>query len=269
MALYHLRTTLVRRRKRSVVGLTAYIVGAILHDSRNHRTYDRRYHDGPILEAKVMLPATVPEEYTNIQFLLDSLNAAEKRRDAQMARHYDMALPIELSLEQHIELAEDFLRRHFLSRGQCAIYAIHYNAPNYRGRGAIEPIDEIRDNPHLHVIVPFRGMDEHGFQPTKLSSRDTNNRFYLIALRRDWADHQNRWFEQLSLDVRVSHKSLRAQGIERPAAFPLEASEMALERQGIRTARGDHYRNIMTRIRIYELDHEMEHEHIHEFGLGR
>ena len=181
-----------------------------------------------------------------MQFLLDALNASEKRKDAQMARSYILSLPLELSEDQQLDLAHEFVDKNFTKRGQCTIWAIHRNEPNRKGRGANLPaVNKIDKNPHLHLVVPFRAIDQGGFQPTKTASQATNNPRYLISLRKDWADRQNAVFSRLGINVRVSHESLAMQGIKRQATIPIGAASLALERMGIRTKRGDQYRNIL------------------------
>ncbi len=119
---------------------------------------------------------------------------------------------------------------------------------------SIESVDERRDNPHTHLLIPFRQMDADGFLPKKYRSR--NRRAELSAWREDWANRQNSEFERLGLDVRVSYKSLAAQGIDREPTRHLGAATIALEQRGVQTDRGDKHREILARNRERELERQ-------------
>ena len=64
-----------------------------------------------------------------------------------MAREFVVALPIELSREQQIELLQDFIQEQFVSDGMCADAAIH---------------DTDGHNPHAHILLTVRPLDEQG-----------------------------------------------------------------------------------------------------------
>lgn len=253
MAMYSFNAAIVRRSTgQSVVDRTAYIMREKLYDSYTGRTYNRRSSSTHVLTRGGYLPDNASPEFEDVQKLLTALNSAETRSNAQMARSYRLSLPIELTHEQQIASAMEFMGENFARIGQCAIYAIHLNAANKRGResqDALLPVDEIKDNPHLHIVVPFRTVDSVGFLRTKTASRVTNNRKYLVMLRASWADIQNRAFERLGLAIRVSHESLVMQGIDyrRPSRY-LGGATIAMERKGIETERGERYREIMNDI---------------------
>ena len=64
-----------------------------------------------------------------------------------MAREFVVALPIELSREEQIELLQEFIREQFVSDGMCADAAIH---------------DTDGHNPHAHILLTVRPLDEQG-----------------------------------------------------------------------------------------------------------
>ena len=108
MANFYLNTKLIQRSKgQSIVDRTAYITGKKLRDSYTGRIYDRRAHEGEILHATVVLPEESPKEFGDVQFLLNELNSAERRSNAQMGRSYILSLPNELAPDQQMQL------RHF------------------------------------------------------------------------------------------------------------------------------------------------------------
>ena len=267
MANYHFEVKIVSRGKgESVVDRVAYILREKLRDSYTGRIYSRRSKSEHVPVVGIRLPDDSPSAYADPQVFLDALNVAERRSDAQMARSYILSLPNELTLDQQVKLSTEFIDSHFTREGQGTIYAIHCNPPNTYGRGNLSPRHgKVQDNPHLHIIVPFRKIDSNGFQATKLGSRATNNRTYLKSLRKDWADEQNRMYEQQELNIRVSHESLAMQGIHQREVPCLTHEEFELERNGISTLRGNDYRKaIEENARLYPerfpgLGRKMEH----------
>ena len=75
------------------------------------------------------------------------MEEVETAKDSRLAREFVVALPIELSREQQIELLQDFIREQFVSDGMCADAAIH---------------DTDGHNPHAHILLTVRPLDEQG-----------------------------------------------------------------------------------------------------------
>ena len=75
------------------------------------------------------------------------MEEVETAKDSRLAREFVVALPIELSREQQIELLQDFIRKQFVSDGMCADAAIH---------------DTDGHNPHAHILLTVRPLDEQG-----------------------------------------------------------------------------------------------------------
>jgi hypothetical protein len=112
-------------------------------------------------------------------------------------------------------------------------------------------------------------VGNNGFHRTKVKSRYMNNPLYLIKLRKEWARLQNREFERRSLEVRVTHESHVARGIEREPTMHLGPAVMALELQGIQTNRGDEYREIIKRNVERETAREKSRERKRDFVRSR
>ena len=51
----------------------------------------------------------------------------EKRKDAQLAREVEFAIPRELTQAQGMELARDFVRDEFVDRGMVADLNVHWD----------------------------------------------------------------------------------------------------------------------------------------------
>jgi len=266
VANYHFHVELIKRSAgQSVVDRAAYITKARLYDSYTGRIYDRRSCDARVLASGVYLPDKAPLDYGDIQKLLTGLNSAETRSNAQMARSYNLSLPVELTQEQQATLAKEFAEKHFTREGYCVIFAIHLKEASRSGRigvSSLAPVNGLVENPHLHMIVPFRMIGSDGFQRTKIASRITNQPEYLGMLRKSWADMQNRTFARMGLDVRVSHESLSKQGIHRAPTPYLGVASLALERKGVQTDRGELYRStVRQNAKLRGLSHSLERGH--------
>ena len=74
---------------------------------------------------------------------------AERNWNSQLCRRLKIALPRELSQEENIALAREYIQKEFVSKGMIADLAIHYE---------MEPVF----NPHFHVLLTMRPLDENG-----------------------------------------------------------------------------------------------------------
>ena len=246
MACYSLNVrTISRGKNSSVVGAVSYISGRYLHDNYYSRHYAHQRDD--VADMGIILPDSAPSEFQDLQTLLDALNSSERRVDSQLAHHFKLALPNELSHVENVALIKEFCNQNFIPKGRCALYAVHkgqYDPAKHSPD--IPPVSERKDNPHVHIIIPFRSLDSFGFAKTKLASRSSNPSAELISWRKSWADIQNRAFERLGLDVRVSHKSLADQGIKRQPELHMGYVAMNQELRGDPSVRGDRYLEILS-----------------------
>jgi len=199
-------------------------------------------HLKDILYSEILTPENAPEEFCDLQTLMAAAEQAENRYDARVGRVLRLSLPnnVELSTQDRITLARDFVREVFVTQGMCAILAIH------EGKN----VDPQKNNPHAHIILTDRPVDVNGFCSHK--NREWNKVSQLRKWRRLWAEHQNRFFKEKGLNLEVSHESLEVQGIEREPTIPLGRAAMALERKGIQTVNGNKNRAIAARRREKE-----------------
>lgn len=262
MACYHLNAGIISRGKgQSIAAAVAYISGEQLYDSYEGKKHNYTYRQDVVYK-ELVLPPVAPREFLDRQIWLDALNRIERRYDAQMARSIKVALPNELTREEQICLVKNFISEYFTENGMSADMAIHSGLlEQHRKPVSIEAAQERRDNPHAHIILPFRTVNENGFCKTKTTSRQMNNPSYLQRWRMGWAEMQNKEFERLGLTVRVSHESLAEQGIDREPTRHLGAATIALEQRGVRTERGDQHRSIIMQNRMKELERQ-HHRHL-------
>ncbi|WP_371832655.1 MobQ family relaxase [Grylomicrobium aquisgranensis] len=135
-----------RSEGRSAVAASAYLSGTRLYCEYDHRFRDYSHKPAVIL-SEVLLPERAPPVFADRAALWNSVENAEKRYDSQLARRIIIALPKELSHEDNIALVRQYCREQFVSKGMCCDFAVH---------------DEEDGNPHAHVLLTMRGLDEQG-----------------------------------------------------------------------------------------------------------
>ena len=147
MAIYHLEAKVVGRG----AGRSAVAASAYLSCSRLYNDYDGVQHDYTrkqgLVWQQVFLPEYAPQEWRDREKLWNAVEEVETAKDSRLAREFIVALPIELSREQQIELLQAFIREQFVSDGMCADAAIH---------------DTDGHNPHAHILLTVRPLDERG-----------------------------------------------------------------------------------------------------------
>ena len=67
--------------------------------------------------------------------------------NSQLARRIVLAFPVEVPKEQYLKMIREFCQKQFVSKGMIADFAIH---------------DKGDGNPHAHILLTLRAMDEHG-----------------------------------------------------------------------------------------------------------
>ena len=133
---------------RSAVAASAYLSCTnILND------YDGVRHDFTrkkgLVWQDVFLPEFAPHEWKDRGVLWNAVEENEKTKDSRLAREFVPALPIELTPKQWQELLSDFIQNSFVAEGMCADVAIH--DPHPPGH-----------NPHAHIMLTVRPLDEQG-----------------------------------------------------------------------------------------------------------
>jgi ATP-dependent exoDNAse (exonuclease V) alpha subunit len=147
MAIYHLEAKVISRGTgRSAVAAAAYMsCSAMLND------YDGIQHDytrkqGLVWE-QVFLPEHAPAEWADRAVLWNAVEESEKTKDSRLAREFVVALPVELGQEEWKSLLTEFIQEQFVSDGMCADVCIH---------------DTDGHNPHAHIMLTVRPLDEQG-----------------------------------------------------------------------------------------------------------
>ena len=149
MAIYHLEAKVVSRG----TGRSAVAAAADLSCTNILNDYDGIRHDYTrkkgLVWREVFLPEYAPPEWKDRGVLWNAVEENEKTKDSRLAREFVPALPIELTPEQWQDLLSDFIQTSFVSEGMCADVAIH--DPHPPGH-----------NPHAHIMLTVRPLDEQG-----------------------------------------------------------------------------------------------------------
>ncbi|KQU95489.1 Dtr system oriT relaxase [Mesorhizobium sp. Root102] len=231
MAIYHFHAQIIGRGEgRSAVASAAYRHCARMEIEAEARVADYSNKEG-LAHSEFALPDKTPAWFRTLidgrdaagasAALWNAVEAFEKRADAQFMREMDLALPVELSREQNIELMRAFVAEQILPRGMVADWAYH---------------DSV-GNPHIHLMTTLRPLVENGFGPKRIAVLDENGNPLRIKSklhprgkivyrlwagdgktlnewREAWAILQNRHLAKQGIDIRVDHRSFHEQGLE-------------------------------------------------------
>jgi len=230
MAIFHFSAKVIGRGTgRSAVAAAAYRSASRLEDERLGRHHDFTNKAG-VVHSEVMLPEGAPGRLLDRETLWNEVEATEKRKDAQLAREVEFAIPREMTREQGIALARDFVQREFVARGMVADLNVHWD---------IDADGEAK--PHAHVMLALREIDGEGFG---VKVREWNATALLQHWRTAWADHVNARCAALGIDARIDHRSYEHQGIDLEPQHKIGAAGARREAKGEDAERADDHRAI-------------------------
>ena len=154
MAIYHLSVKPVSRGVgRSSTAASAYRAAVRVADERTGETFDYTRKRG-VEHAEILLPSATAADADwarDRQQLWNAAERAEQRKDARVAREYEVALPYELNAAQRLELVRAFAHE-LADRHGCAVdLAVH--APHRAG--------DTR-NHHAHLLTTTRAVATTG-----------------------------------------------------------------------------------------------------------
>ena len=120
MAIYHFSAKIFQRSTgRSAVAAAAYRAGSRIFDERLRRTFNYSSRPG-IIHSEILLPEGAPERWRDRALLWNEVEAVERRKDAQLAREIELALPRELTPAEAVQLVRDFVGAQFVAHGMVA-----------------------------------------------------------------------------------------------------------------------------------------------------
>ena len=248
-----------RSNRQSAVAAAAYQSGERLfseYDQKQKYYAEKR----GIVHTEIMLPPHAPPEYADRNTLWNAAEAVEKQWNSQLARRFVLAIPRELPPEQYADLIRDYCREFFVSKGMIADFAIH---------------DKGEGNPHAHILLTMRAMDETGrwlpkcrkvydldengerirlpsgrWKSHKEDTVDWNEQYHAEEWRHGWEVIQNRYLEMSGSPERVDMRSYERQGLDIVPTVHMGAAVCALERKGIETNIGNLNRDIQAANRM-------------------
>ncbi len=246
MAITHFTPQLIGRGS----GRSAVLAAAYRHCARMTHESEGRAIDftnkGNLGHEEFLLPPDAPQWALLLiadrsvagaaEAFWNKVEAFEKREDAQFAKEFIIALPVELSKEQNIALMRQFVLEQVLSRGQVADWVYHD-----------EP-----GNPHVHLMTTLRPLTETGFGAKKVAVTGDDGpvlrtkagkiqyrlwageKQEFLEQRNGWLDLQNRHLALAGLEVRVDGRSYAERGIELEPTAHIGAGAKAIQRKAER-----------------------------------
>lgn len=244
-----------RSQQQSAVAAAAYQSGEKLFCG-----YDQEVKHYPekrgIVHNEILLPANAPQKYADRNTLWNAAEAVEKQWNSQLARRWVLTIPREIPPDQYAVLVREFCEQQFVSKGMIADFAIH--DPHPPGH-----------NPHAHVMLTMRAMDEHGkwlpksrkvydldengeriklpsgrWKSHKEDTVDWNDQKYCEIWRHEWEVIQNRYLEANDRPERVDLRSYARQGLDIVPTVHEGAAVRQMEKRGIQTNIGNLNREI-------------------------
>ena len=252
ISLFHFHVTQISRAAgQSAIASAAYRAGEKLHSDYYGEDNDYTAKHG-VLHSEILLPPHAPERLRDRETLWNEVEKAERRKDAQLAYSFDIALQNELSFEENLELAKQFLQENFVAAGMIVDFAIH------------DPERNGAQNPHFHVMAPIRPLNPDGTWGAKQRMvyrldedgqrlRKSNGKYAVDAVpttdwgrpetldrwRAAWADLVNQKLDEKGLDCRIDHRSYAEQAVDLLPTVHEGVAVRQMEQRGIRTEKGD------------------------------
>lgn len=224
MPIPHLNIRIVQRSKgSSAVAGAAYQAGEKLFSEYDQKNKDHRRKQKEVVYTEIMLPANAPPEYADRETLWNSAEEVEKQWNSQLARRFVVALPREVPLEMCPQMLQEYCEEYFVSKGMCCDIAIH------------DP-DPPGHNPHCHIMLTMRAIDENGkwmpksrkvydldengeriklpsgrWKSHKEDTVDWNEQYHAEEWRHGWEVIQNKYLELAGSPERVDMRSYARQ----------------------------------------------------------
>ena len=248
-----------RSQQQSAIAAAAYQSGEKLFCE-----YDQQVKHYPekrgIVHNEILLPANAPQKYADRNTLWNAAEAVEKQWNSQLARRWVLTIPREIPPDQYAVLVREFCEQQFVSKGMCVDFAIH---------------DKGDGNPHAHVMLTMRAMDERGkwlpksrkvydlnengeriklpsgrWKSHKEDTVDWNDQKYCEIWRHEWEVIQNRYLEANDRPERVDLRSYARQGLDIVPTVHEGAAVRQMEKRGIQTNIGNLNREIRAANRL-------------------
>ncbi len=237
-----------RKSGHSAIAGVAYRLGLRLYDRRTGEWHDyrRRALGEEVVRALTVAPAGAPSWASDPAELWARVEAAEKRRDAQVARDYRIPIPFGLTDQQAGDMAGEMARFICEELHTSVSMGLHRDA-EVDALGQVKPND--KQGFHAHLYFPTRRLEEidgedgrsswgFGAKLVLLSNKNSSGEF-VERLNERWAELANRYTDALGLAADFDHRSYQRMGLPITPQPTLGAAVTAMERKGFFTRRGD------------------------------
>lgn len=237
MAIYHLHIKSISRSDgRSATGAAAYRSGERIRDERTGKLHNHSRRQD-VAHKEIVISKHIngkePEWAKDRAGLWNTVEQVETRRNARVAREYEISLPAELNGSQRAQLAVGFAQE-LADRHRTIIdVAIHEPRPGGDAR-----------NHHAHLLETTREITEEGFGAKAGLDMNFKARQELELppglvefnmIRERWAGSVNEALRAAGFRERVDHRSYEAQGIDREPSPQLPYAAVQAERRGFRS----------------------------------
>lgn len=255
MSIYSFNLSKVARGAgQSSVAALSYIFSEPMYDQRYGERYSGYSRRERVVSRHFRLPEGASRDWVDAQTFFNALEMYEKADNACVAKKVMVALPRELDRDTRELVLEDFAEKYFLANGCGVAWAVHCDSGD--------------SNPHAHFLVANRQIVKGGFG-AKQKSRykldangdrvalidpktgeqkvDKRNRKqwkrerviynpldtqeFIHVLRAGWAEVCNRELDRVGA-VRIDHRSLKDQGIDRKPMIHEGYAAREIEKRG-------------------------------------
>jgi hypothetical protein len=243
MAIYHCDIKIVSRGNgKSAISSVAYMAGEKLQNERFQTTHDYR-NKTEVVMSEISLPENAPQWMNDRSKLWNSVERIEKSKDAQLARKFEMALPRELNREQQIELIREYVKTNFVDNGMIVDWSLH---------------DKNDGNPHVHGLISMRPLEKNGdwgakckkeymldengdriklksgqWKSRKIDSTNWNTDEMFQSWCESAATITNKHLDLAGHDIKIDHRSLKDQGIDREPQIHVGVTANDMEKKQI------------------------------------
>ncbi len=256
MAIYHLSATTISRGKgQSAIASASYRSGEKLYSERYNQTNFYAREVKPV--AFILTPEHAPAYASNREKLWNAVERVEKSANAQLAREFNIALPVELNHAEQEDLVREYVQENFVNRGMVADVAIHRddeNNPHFHlmttirpfnpdGSWGLKAVREIKKDENGNVLYYENGDKKS----RKIYTTDWNDKETFNQWRKNWADLTNKFLERNGFSDRISEKSNIELGIENEASIHEGYVARQIEKRGEISERCEKNREISAR----------------------
>lgn len=224
----------------SAIAAAAYRSGERLFDERSQEMHDYTQRYGVVANGLTLPEACGSDSVCrgwNREQLWNAAEAAEKRRDARVARKVELALPEAMTAPQRVELVRAWAVEIAERYGVAVDWAIHL--PDREGD---------QRNHHAHLMLTTREIGPEGFggkAALELSNADQKKRGLAVgddaiyALREALAERLNQVAEGHGLDLYADPRSYAAQGVRLQPTKHIGVQAVGMHRRGLEAERAE------------------------------